>query len=219
LALLKSWNARLEADSAAALLFEIWWMNHLRPALLARIVPDAELRKLFVPIDIDTSLEFLERPDTRFGADPEEARDAMLLETLAQAYADASRRQGADPAHWAWGRLHQGYFEHGLTSVAGNTAWDAGSFAKGGSGSTPMHAGYRTDNFRIVHGASFRLVVDVGNWDGSVVINTPGQSGDPRSPHYRDLAPLWAKGDYVPLLYTREAVDAVARTRIELVPG
>ena len=33
-----------------------------------------------------------------------------------------------------------------------------------------------------------------------VAINTPGQSGDPFSPHYRDLFPLWAAGDYVPLL-------------------
>ena len=64
-----------------------------------------------------------------------------------------------------------------------------------------------------------RIVVDVGDWDQSRCINAPGQSGDPRSPHYRDLAPLWADGHYVPLLYTRAAVDAAAETIITLKPA
>ena len=46
----------------------------------------------------------------------------------------------------------------------------------------------------------------------------PGQSGNPYSPHYRDLAPLWATGDYVPLLYSREAVERAASERFQLSP-
>ena len=70
-------------------------------------------------------------------------------------------------------------------------------------------------------GASVRIVVDVGDWDQSRWINAPGQSGDPRSPHYRDLAPLWADGHYVPLLYTRAAVDYLILYHIQeaLNPG
>ncbi|MGE0420163.1 MAG: penicillin acylase family protein, partial [Acetobacteraceae bacterium] len=58
-----------------------------------------------------------------------------------------------------------------------------------------------------------------GDWDESRVINTPGQSGDPTSAHYDDMAPLWARGEYVPKLFTRPAVDAAAALRIELHPG
>ena len=71
----------------------------------------------------------------------------------------------------------------------------------------------------MIAGASVRFVVDVGNWDASVCINAPGQSGDPSSPHYRDLAPLWAKGEYVPFLYTDAAVEAAVDFRVELTPG
>ena len=70
----------------------------------------------------------------------------------------------------------------------------------GGSDSTPMNAMYRFTDFRVVLGASIRMVVDVGDWDESVCINAPGQSGDPRSPHYGDFAETWSKGEYVPLL-------------------
>ena len=67
-------------------------------------------------------------------------------------------------------------------------------------------------------GASVRMVVDVGSWDNSVWINAPGQSGIPGDPHYDDLAPLWAAGDYVPMLYSEEAVDKATYRRVELRP-
>ena len=67
-------------------------------------------------------------------------------------------------------------------------------------------------------GASVRIVLDVGDWDRSMAINAPGQSGDPDSAHYRDLMPLWAAGQYVPLLYSRKAVEAAAEQILELSP-
>jgi penicillin amidase len=82
-----------------------------------------------------------------------------------------------------------------------------------------MAATYRFADYRLSSGASFRMVVDVGRWDNSVAINTPGQSGDPASPHYRDLAPLWAEGRYFPLAYSRAAVARHERTRFLLTPG
>jgi penicillin amidase len=82
-----------------------------------------------------------------------------------------------------------------------------------------MNATYRATDFRVTAGASFRMVLDVGAWDNSRAINAPGQSGDPRSSHYGDLAPLWAAGEYVPLLYSRAAVDQAASQRIRLAPA
>jgi penicillin amidase len=61
------------------------------------------------------------------------------------------------------------------------------------------------------------MVIDVGNWDNSRAVNYPGQSGNPESPHYRDLAPLWQRGEYVPLLYSRKAVEDATEKRIKLV--
>ena len=63
------------------------------------------------------------------------------------------------------------------------------------------------------------MVLDVGQWDASRVVNTPGQSGDPSSPHYRDLAPLWAAGNYFPLLYSRDAVERNVSQRLQLQPS
>ncbi len=218
--MLLGWDCELHADSAAGALSELWFTRHLKPALFALLVPDAKLRALLAPGDVEGILTTLENPDRRFGEASEAARDALLLATLASAWDDAAKRLGPDPAGWSWGALHHGFFEHAISPVAGTarTALDVGPLPKGGSASTVMHAAYRPQDFRVTMGASVRLLMDVGNWDESLCINAPGQSGDSRSPHYRDLSPLWAKGEYVPLLYSRPAVDAAAEQRIVLRP-
>ncbi|MFI5012611.1 MAG: penicillin acylase family protein [Hyphomicrobiales bacterium] len=217
----KGWDCALEAESAAAALFEIWWMRHLRPRLLARLAPDAALAKLLLPGDVDGLLGALEAPDARFGREPKAARDALLRDTLAAAVEECRERLGQDPGKWRWGALHHGFFEHALSNLGTPSLPSAnvGPLPKGGSGSTPMHTGYRLSDFRIAHGASVRLVMDVGEWDDSVCINAPGQSGDPASPHYRDLAPLWAQGGYVPMLYSRARIEPEIVARIALEPG
>ena len=92
-----------------------------------------------------------------------------------------------------------------------------GPLPRGGSSDTVAATTYLPD-FAQASGATFRLVIDVGGWDNSVVMNSPGQSGDPASPHYADLFPLWAADGAVPLLYSRDRIEAVAQERIRLVP-
>ena len=51
-----------------------------------------------------------------------------------------------------------------------------------------------------------RVVFDLVDWERATVTNTPGQSGDPRSPHYRDLFLPWTQGSYAPLPYSKAAI-------------
>ena len=57
-------------------------------------------------------------------------------------------------------------------------------------------------------GATFRIIVDTGNWDLAVGTSAPGQSGDPESAHYRDLFVPWATGRYFPILFSREKIES-----------
>jgi penicillin amidase len=213
MSILRDWDHVLGANSAAAALFEVWWVKHLKPALLDGMASDPVVRRLLVPGDNESLLSLLERGDAAM-------RDVLLPDTLEAAFATCRSLLGDDPAGWRWGDLHHGYFAHPLSRVADPaTMRDVGKLPIGGSGSTPMNTTYRATDYRLTVGASFRVVMDVGNWDACMVINTPGQSGDPRSPHYDDMAALWARGEYVPLLYSREAVDAAAELRITLQPG
>ena len=208
-AMLADWDFQLGADSSAAALFEIWWAKHVKPALLSRVTNDPAVRALLLPGDNGHLLAMLEAM---------EAPGPLLTETLTAAIGTCRSLLGEDPAGWRWGDLHHGYFAHPLSRVS-PSGRDVGKLPIGGSGSTPMNTTYRGTDFRLTTGASFRMVVDVGDWDESKVINTPGQSGDPGSAHYDDMAPLWASGQYVPMLYSRPAVDGAAVTRFVLTPG
>ena len=90
---------------------------------------------------------------------------------------------------------------------------DVGPAPRGGSGATVNSTFYGLGDFVQRYGATFRMVIDVGSWDDSVAMNSPGQSGDPSSPHYRDLFKAWARDESFPLLYSRERIEAAAEQR------
>lgn len=222
LKILRGWDCALHPDSAAAALFEVWWSKHLRPALIAKMTFDPTSRALLAPGDPDSVLHELENPGNGSGTGSEDARDELILSTLVSAVSECSALMGADPSGWKWGNLHHGYFTHAVGAVDGGASglnWDVGPVPVGGGDSTPMNTMYRFNDFRVVLGASVRLVIDVGGWDNCVCINAPGQSGDPRSKHYGDLVSAWSRGEYVPMLYSHEAVDKVAEMRMTLVPS
>jgi penicillin amidase len=91
-------------------------------------------------------------------------------------------------------------------------------YPMGGSGNTTNNTAFRAANFDVLAGASYRQVIDVGNWDASTMTNAPGQSGDPRSPFYDNLLHGWANLEAFPLLFSREAVERHAVRVIRLQP-
>jgi penicillin amidase len=167
-------------------------------------------------------IEALEQPAARFGKDAAAKRDRVLLTSLAAAYADMEHMLGSDPAAWQWGKLHHTYVAHPmgvLADTATRAKLNVGPLPRQGGTYTVNVSAYRATDYLQQSGASFRVVVDVGNWDNSRAMNMPGQSGDPDSPHYRDLAPQWARGEYFPLLYSKAAVEAATASRIVLSPA
>ncbi|MDQ2949817.1 MAG: penicillin acylase family protein, partial [Acidobacteriota bacterium] len=73
--------------------------------------------------------------------------------------------------------------------------------------------------FYQTNGASYREIIDLSNWDRSVMTNVPGESGDPASKHYDDLIEDWAWGQYHPMAFSRKAVEAATEERLLLKPN
>lgn len=217
---LAGWDCIATAASSPAALHEVWTTRHLKPALYAAAGAEG-IAGLLQPGDIQAVLDVVERPATFFDKDAEAKLTRLLEETLAAAWRDCSDRLGKDPAAWRWGAVHRLVLDH---AVAGAFPGTRGEFSippveLGGTGSTPMYASYRPEDFVAITGPSVRIVMDVGDWDNSRFVNMPGQSGDPRSPHYADLLEDWREGRYHQLAYSRDAVDAVTETVIRLEPA
>ncbi|RVT91503.1 penicillin acylase family protein [Rhodovarius crocodyli] len=220
-ALLMGWDHRLSTDSAGGALYEAWFTKHLVPTVMRTLPPEGLAAMVAVP-DTQHVTNLVLKADPAFGPEPEKARDALMLSTLEAAFAEVTKLLGPDTTAWAWGTLHQGFAEHPLSKYVSPelaAQLNVGPLPKSGAGSTLNNNGYRPSDFRVTSGVTWRMVVDVGNWDASITVNTPGQSGDPRSPHYRDLFPVWAKDEAVPLLYSRAAIEEAAEARIVLKRG
>ena len=231
--LLRRWDRELAPDSAAAALFEVWNSIELPTAVLQAALDSQKAVDAIWPGDPTVILELLERPDRRLGRHPRRARDRALLTSLERAIDRTEALLGTRWSRWEWGKLHVARFEHAIApavdaALARRLA--VGPVPVGGGGETVGDTGYSTSGppegveamreyFRVASGASFRQVLDVGAWDRSLVMNNPGQSGDPSSPHYRDLIGRWAKGRAVPLLFSRERVEAAAEQRIACTPA
>jgi penicillin amidase len=213
LALLRPWDGHLRVNGPTAAIAEVWVAKHLGSETVARVTP-AAARTLVGNGSPNAVVSYLEATPA--------GRDPILLDSLKAALVELHQRLGPDMDAWAWGRLHHAYFVPAAAAVADaetRAQMSVGPLEVPGAASSPRAQTYRPADFNVIAGASVRMVMDVGNWDASRVINTPGQSGDPLSPHYRDLFPMWAAGTYAPLLYSRAAVEQGAETVWKLAPG
>jgi penicillin G amidase len=217
--MLTSWNCSLGKDSAAGALFEIW-LTKLTPAVFKRHVPEAAWRAVGGRISPLKTIGALKNPSSRWfgGEDARGGRDAILLTSLEEAVKEARERLGDNSLKWRWGKLHGATFTHALsTDAQRRSLFNLPPVERGGDGNTVNSTG--GSNFRQTHGASFREILDVSDWDRSVATNVPGQSGQPGSKHYDDLLALWAEGKYFPLLYSKQKVEAMAKRRLTLEPA
>lgn len=216
-----AWDFVLDKNSAPAAVYELF-SRRLFAAVREVAIPAAA--RAAVPgriISTKRLIDWLWAPDGRFGADPTKARDTLVATAFEQGVADVTARFGPDMTTWKWGdeKLHHAFIKHPLSDAVNaetRKKLEVGPFPRGGDGTTVSATG-GLDNQTA--GGSLKIVADTENWDNSVGLNTPGQSGDPDSPHYRDLFELWARGRYFPVAYSRGKVESVAERTSILTPG
>ncbi|MDR6116219.1 penicillin amidase [Sphingomonas sp. SORGH_AS789] len=206
-AMLARWDARIDGASGAAALYEIV-LRALNVRMLGALVPE-NARSLISSIEPPELLRVASgRPD-------------LIDESLAVGWAEAAKLLGPDPKAWRWDMLHRVRITHPLARLpaiaAAFPAIEVGG--SGGDGFTVMARWLGNGpDWRVGGGASYLEVIDVGDWDRSLMLNLPGQSNDPRSPHRQDQGGPWSAGQMLPMPFSRAAVDAVTTTVTHLQP-
>jgi penicillin amidase len=158
--------------------------------------------------------------DDRSTPNVKETRDDVVRQAADEALSGLRARFG-ESSSWRWTDVHAVRFSHPLSGGGRVLDWffSRGPIPVGGDSmtvnktTTDLRRPYATSE-----AASYRQILDVGAWDGSLAINTTGQSGHPRSPHYFDQNRLWRQVQYRPLPFTRKAVEAATVSQLELVP-
>lgn len=216
--MLLAWDYVLSRNSIPAGIYAAW-ERRLQSNLRDIFVP-AEARRLLGNLNLKKTIDRLAAPDGRFGRNPTADRDALMIRSLREAVSELTAQLGPDMTRWQYGqeKYHHARIAHPLSAAVNaelRPRLDVGPLPRGGYASTVNATGGGNNQ---TSGASFRIIADTENWDNSVGTNNPGQSGNPDSPHYRDLFPMWANGKYFPIFFSRTKVESVAEERLILTP-
>ncbi|MBK9168161.1 MAG: penicillin acylase family protein [Bryobacterales bacterium] len=195
------YSTRAEADMP---LFEGWKANdeEVESARDALLKWDRKLRKESMEAAVYIAWREAADETVRSAGTPLAARRKLAQAGLEKAIQRLKNDFGADRSQWRYGRMHTRAFPHPFVSE-----FDLPAVERGGGAGTVA-----------ADGASFREILDAGDWDRSMVTQVPGQSGQPGSRFYGNLLPLWAENEYFPLVFSREAVEKNAAHRLTLQP-
>jgi penicillin G amidase len=213
-----NWNYVLDKNSIIATIY-VEWEYQMERALIEKLV--AEKGRAYIDgISTQKIVEWLTIPDGKFGDNPTAGRDSFLIQNLEIALANLEKRLGADVSKWQYGQEKNKHtlMKHPLSNAANSELkkrLEVGILPRGGYENTVASTGSALNQ---ASGASFRIVMDLVNWDATLCTNTAGQSGNPEHPNYRNLFDLWAKDKYFPLFFSKEKIETVTKERLVLVP-
>lgn len=205
---LNQWNYVLGMESIAAAIYA-QWERQIYVQAGNRFIPAAA--RGLISLQLTTIIKMLKSPAPYFketGKSAEQLRDAFLVTTFQEALAALKTRLGTDMSQWQYGqpKFKHALIRHPLSAFAGTALrnkLDHGPLPRAGNGHT-LGANGGIDNQ--LSGASFRMVADTKDWDKTLMINTPGQSGDPESPYYRNLFEIWAKDQFFPSYFSKPKI-------------
>ena len=152
--------------------------------------------------------------------DKRENRDDIVLLAAGDAMR-AMRLKFGDESGWSWDRLHALRFRHPLGAGGRILDWffSRGPLPMIGDSSTVRKATVDVRSpFAATELSSYRQILDIGQWDRTLAVNTTGQSGNPMSPHYFDQGPIWLAGEYRVFPFSRSAVEKARASRLLLTP-
>lgn len=226
--LLREWDGAQPTDSAAAVYYNAVWAKVLQRTfhdeLPPELHPDGGDRWYAVVQAL------LRSPDDPFWDDVAtvnlvESRDQVLQQALVDARLDLTRSLAKDPGQWSWGRLHtvspgQPWLDDAVVPgpVASVFTLDRRGVAGGPGAVAATSWDASTGDYATTTVPVARLVMDLGERDGSQWVVLSGVSGHPFDGYHGNQYGRWLAGQTFPWPVSAAAVDEVARDRLVLQP-
>ncbi|MEC9342412.1 MAG: penicillin acylase family protein, partial [Pseudomonadota bacterium] len=213
---LSQWDGHMQADRPEPLIMTAWWRNFQIALFEDELGRDYErfargnLQPVINALRGTTSRDWCDRT----GTDAVETCGLALSNALSASVSQLAAEHGGDWRGWRWGKAHLAFGEHRPFSSVAPLAGFFSIMQESAGGSYTLLRGrtdFREKNpYYSVHASAYRALYDLGDPDRSQYVISTGQSGHFLSSHYRDLAPLWAKVEYLPMTTRRADYEADA---------
>jgi penicillin amidase len=194
LSVLRGWDGKMTADSKAAVL-----VNEIRNCVADKIAEDNKPVPVWV-IRERLLYWIVEKNEERWRPGKFASYDDLLKTCDSESRANLAdpKRFGADESKWRWGNIYEANFQHPLAvaPIVGSQFLVRYTNVNG-SGQTPNVGAF----------VSMRHIASPGNWDQTRHVIPLGQSGDPKSPYWKDQFEAWRIGTPMIFPFTKEAVE------------
>ena len=214
LGLLEGWNNELSPNSIQAAIY-VSFENELRRTAAEQFIPK-EAKPYMSSIQLARIIQWVENPTMVFEKQSKKKRDQWVKAAFKRGIKKLEERLGEDPSNWTYGQANNKHIS--ITHALGNLVkapyaelLNLPALPRGGNSYTPGSTG---NNLNQSSGATFRIIVDTSDWDSAVATNSPGQSGDPESPFYRNLYESWAEDSFFPVYFSKEKILENADSRV-----
>lgn len=225
LEILRTWRYDATRDSAAAAIFEVWFLQ-LAPAIAgddlgARLLDGYQGRYSFITRFLTATIEHDRQAWCDNGSTPEaETCRQVVSSALHEAVGALRTRLGNDMRTWTWGQVHPVVFPHqGLDAVGVLRPFLNRSIPNGGDWST-VNVGAVAADHRYEQRAipGYRHIVDLSPANDSWFQDAVGQSGHFLSPSYDDFIESWQAVRHRPMRMDRAHIERGARGALRLQP-
>ncbi|MEB6549973.1 penicillin acylase family protein [Heyndrickxia sporothermodurans] len=194
---LQQWNYIDDKDAAAPLIFNMW-MRKIPEVLFAKEISKEMLDKFGGQKQaVDELIRHAAEGQPGPWITEHGGLQKVLQSSLTLAIKEIEKTQGDNVKKWEWGKYHQLYFGHPLSSVKPlNYLFNSDGKVPVGGSSVTVQAAANKEDGTVDHGASWRFVIDTSDMNTGYHIVGPGQSGHIKSEWYHDQLKAWTEGTY-----------------------
>lgn len=213
--LLREWDFRAEADSAATAIFNVFFTHWCKAVSAERF--DSESSELMQAGVFGIAARLLQ-------ADPyswfvEGDRERRIQETFAATIDYLVEECGDDVSAWTWGHFHRLELRHVLSSRGdlgalldyGGNGVRGDMQTVGNTGSGPL--------WTAATGGGYRMITDLSTTPPTLLaVDAQSQSGRPGSPWYTDQLHDWLQGQYHEIPLDTEQVQRDCTHHLKMSP-
>jgi len=231
--ILNKWDNNLDEESIGGTVYQVFLFRliknivqpHLGQTLTAKYLGIGD-HPLLLPVNellghsTEAVIRIFQNSDSKWVPSGKSAL-SLIEKSLVESCLWLEENMGYEASGWKWGNIHQAEFQHSLSVKKPlHQVFNKGPYPIGGDTDTVHQSAYNPS--APYHSTSWcpsnRFIVDVGNWDASLAVSPPGQSGVLGSGHYDDMVSLWRKGEYIPMPWSREKVEELAEYTFVIKP-
>lgn len=224
-------NGEMKESSAPAAVMGCFFHAFVHRTFLDELGPEKSTRwHSFIELNaISYSApedHLLQRDDSPFWDNittgQKETKAHIIAESLAGAVELCEKKMGRDRRRWQWGKIHTYHWKHDISKATSlfNNYLNRGPFPAGGDVHTINVAGFMWGrNFDVWMIPAMRMLVDFGRDEPLYLVLSMGQSGNPSSPHYDDMLPLYLEVKNRSMPFSAEGIRRHYTRELRLLPG